>query len=321
MAQAWPSAVPAWPLRHASAHARGLLMVVLRRLTIHGLAGARNDEQGVFQALSDQGTLSAGLRLDGPDVEFILGSCEPPAGSFAQGKTEVILADQVLSVFKKIHVLPYKDTFKYNYDFMYHEHIVPYFHTKQVGEFSEGFDFSHEGVRFSVIGVLPEKSYGVVGRETEIFYEGPAVERKVLERLQLLPFEDGLPEKYRPSKLMLDGDALLRDYVRPHFEQRSAPLAPGDVVPIQGVRFKVVACRPSEGGGVGRDTELVCQGVALREAFGPSTGAARPARPKAAAAKAAIAKAAAARGAPAAPPAPPPESDGAGQGGGGCTVS
>ncbi|CAE8602150.1 unnamed protein product, partial [Polarella glacialis] len=178
----------------------------------------------------------------------------------------VILADQVLKVFQKVHVLPYQDTFKYNYDFMYHEHLVPYFQTAQVGEFTEGFDFAQNGVRFSVISVEPKDSYGVVGQATDIFYEGPAIERKVLDRLQLVPFELGLPEKYRPTRLSLDEAALLRDYVRPYFQQRSAPVSMGQAIHIQGVKFKVVACRPSEGGGVGKDTELACQGVALKGA-------------------------------------------------------
>lgn len=291
-------------------------MGVLRRLTVHGLAGARNEEEGVLQALSDQGTLSSGLRLDGPGVEFIVGNCEPATGSFDRARTEVIMADQVLKVFQKIHVLPYQDTFKYNYDYMYNEHIVPYFHTCQVGEFTVGYDFAHAGVRFTVVGVLPEKAYGVVGQSTEIFYEGPPVERQVLERLQLLPFEEGLPEKYRPSKLTLDGEALLRDHVRPHFEQRSATVAPGDVLPLNGIRFKVVACRPSQGGGVGRDTELICQGVALREAF-----AARPkAGPKAAGAKAAPRRTPTAASAGAGVP-PAVGTTAEGGNGGGCAVS
>mmetsp|Transcript_18066 Transcript_18066/g.56595 ORF Transcript_18066/g.56595 Transcript_18066/m.56595 type:complete len:286 (+) Transcript_18066:3-860(+) len=239
-------------------------MGILKRLTVHALEGARNHEDGIFLALQDQGTLSSGLRLDGPGVEIIVGSCDPPRGSFDRSKTEVIMAEQVLKVFQKVHVLPYKDTFKYNYDYMYHEHLVPYFHTQQAGEFTEGFDFAHEGVRFSVLGVLPEGSYGVVGQSTQIFYEGPPIERKVLERIQLLPYEDGLPAIYRPSRLELDGEGLLRDYLRPYFVQRSAPLRPGDVVAVRGVSFKVVGCRPSDGGGVGRETELLCQGVALR---------------------------------------------------------
>ncbi|CAK0823799.1 unnamed protein product, partial [Prorocentrum cordatum] len=107
-----------------------------------------------------------------------------------------------------------QDTFKYNDDYMFNEHIVPFFHTAQVGEFTTGYDFAHKGVRFSVMGVLPEDSYGVVGRMTEVYYEGPAIQRKVLHRLQVVPFEDGLPERYRPTRLSLDEAALLQDYVR-----------------------------------------------------------------------------------------------------------
>ena len=136
--------------------------------------------------------------------------------------------------------------------------------------------------------VPSEDSYGVVGHNTEIFYEGPEIERKVLERLQLLPYEDGLPEKYRPNKLSLDETGLLRDYVRPYFAQRSADVRTGDVLQVRDLRFKVVSTRPSEGGGVGKDTELACQGVALKEHFKP------PPRAQAKGKAAAKAKAAAA---------------------------
>eukprot|EP00929_Paragymnodinium_shiwhaense_P027113 TRINITY_DN15990_c0_g1_i2.p1 TRINITY_DN15990_c0_g1~~TRINITY_DN15990_c0_g1_i2.p1 ORF type:complete len:234 (+),score=64.51 TRINITY_DN15990_c0_g1_i2:462-1163(+) len=179
---------------------------------------------------------------------------------------QVILGDKALTVFKKVHVLPYKDTFTYNYDFMYHHHLVPYFETGQTGEFTTGFEFHNNGVRFQVVGVQPENTHGVVGKNTEVFYEGPAIERKVLERLHLLPFEAGLPDRYRPTRLTLDDKGLVRDYVRPHFEQRSAEVAPGEIIDIKGVSFKVIACRPTDGGGVGKDTELVCNGVALKPA-------------------------------------------------------
>ena len=55
---------------------------------------------------------------------------------------------------------------------------------------------------------------------------------------QLLPFEDGLPEKYRPSKLKLDEEALLRDFIRPYFEQRSFAVKPNETLEINSVRFK-----------------------------------------------------------------------------------
>ena len=177
---------------------------------------------------------------------------------------------------------------------MYHNHIVPYFQTGQIGEFTKGYEFSFQGVRFQVVGVSPEDSYGVVGSETEIFYEGPEIEWKVLDRLQLLPFEQGLPEKYRPSKLSLDEQGLLKDYVRPYFEQRSTPIKAGDIVEIRNVKFKVITTRPSEGGGVGKETELACQGVALKESFQPPAGAGSKAAAKTAAKTAAKAAAKAA---------------------------
>eukprot|EP00927_Polykrikos_kofoidii_P062030 TRINITY_DN56858_c0_g1_i1.p1 TRINITY_DN56858_c0_g1~~TRINITY_DN56858_c0_g1_i1.p1 ORF type:complete len:309 (+),score=50.69 TRINITY_DN56858_c0_g1_i1:70-927(+) len=248
-------------------------MVILRRVIVHVLEGHRNSEADVLQALSDEGPVQTGLKIDGPNVELIVGACEPEIGNYVSGKTEVIQADKALRVFEKIHVLPYKDTFRYNYDCMYHENIVPYFNNHQVGEFTEGFEFSSKDVRFQVIGVSPDKSFGVVGKNTEVFYEGPPIERNILGRLHLVPYEDGLPEKYRPSKLSLDDAGLIRDFVKPHFEQRSSPVKPNDVIEIKGVNFKVVACRPADGGGVGKDTEFVCQGVALKKASTPASGA------------------------------------------------
>ena len=99
-----------------------------------------------------------------------------------------------------------------------------------------------------------------------------------------------MPEKYRPSKLSLDEAGLLRDFVRPYFEQRSTSIKAGDIVEIRKVKFKVITTRPAAGGGVGKETELACQGVALKESFQPTRAAAS--RPKAAA-KTAAAKAAA----------------------------
>mmetsp|Transcript_14841 Transcript_14841/g.42768 ORF Transcript_14841/g.42768 Transcript_14841/m.42768 type:complete len:285 (+) Transcript_14841:58-912(+) len=256
-------------------------MAPLKGVLIHLLAGAKNEEAAVVDALVEQGTLSTGLRVDSGDVEFIVGTCDPEVGQYVKGRTEVIVGDQTLRVFKKVHVLPYLDTFAYNNDLMYFENIKPYFDTKQRGEFSVGFDFAYKGVRFSVVGTEPADSFGVVGRDTIVFYEGPAIERSVLDRVQLVPFEDGLPEKYRPTKLSLDEQGLVRDYLRPYFEQRSAVVAPGEVLEIQGVRFKVVATRPSSGGGFGRDTELACQGVALRAAFSTDPAAKAKAKGKA----------------------------------------
>ena len=48
-----------------------------------------------------------GLRVGGPGAELIVGACQPSAGRFG-ASTEIILADQVLQVFQKVHILPYK---------------------------------------------------------------------------------------------------------------------------------------------------------------------------------------------------------------------
>lgn len=255
-------------------------MAPLRHLQVHRLSGSANEAPAIREALEEQGTLSAGMRIDGAAVEIIVGACEPDRGQYDGKSTEVTVGDKVLAVFEKVHVLPYQDTFKYNFDYMYNEHLVPFFHTAQVGEFTTGYDFAHKGVRFSVMGVLPEDSYGVVGKMTEIFYEGPAIQRKVLQRLQVVPFEDGLPDRYRPTRLSLDEAALLQDYVRPYFEHRSAKVTPNEVFPIRGVNFKVIACSPSEGGGVGEETELMCKGCALKD-MATARAAAAKARPAA----------------------------------------
>ena len=57
--------------------------------------------------VSPQRAEAAGLRVGGPGAELIVGACEPSAGRFG-ASTEIILADQVLQVFQKVHILPYK---------------------------------------------------------------------------------------------------------------------------------------------------------------------------------------------------------------------
>jgi len=250
-------------------------MVKLTRIFVHCLAGHSNTPDAIKDTLRAAEMLKPGMRVDGPGAEVIVGSCEPVSGGRLDARTEVTVGTEVLSVFDKVHVLPYKDTFKFNYDHMYHNHIAPYFHTCQVGEFSSGFDFAHEGVRFSVVGVVPEGVYAVVGCNTQVFYEGPPIERDILHSANLVPYQEGLHERYRPTTLSLDSEALLRDYVRPYFAQRSAKIVPGDVLEIKGVRFKVTGCAPSTGGGVGRGTQLECKGVALKESFAKSKAKAK----------------------------------------------
>lgn len=290
-------------------------MAPLRKVVVHKLAGSANRDESIQKMLLERVALKPGLRLDSQDAELIIGVCEPTGGGqYDASATEVIVADQTLSVFEKIHVLPYKDTFKYNFDFMYNEYIKPFFEEGQSGAFTDGFDFTHDGVRFNIIGVFPEKSYGVAGKNSTIFFEGDPIEREILTKVNAVPFEDGLPEQYRPSRLKLDEVAIKRDFTGPYFEQRSAPVKLGETFEYRGVRFKIVTCTPSVGGGFGRDTELVCQGVALRETFSKSAPSSKAAtRPKAKAKVKANAKVAAGGGLAG--------SGGAEGDGSGCTIS
>lgn len=252
-------------------------MVLLQKVYIHYLESSPNDAAAVRQVLKDRGGLRPGWRVDGSGVEFIVGSCEPASGGrYGEDTTEVIVGDRVLKVFEKLHVLPYQDTFKYNYDYMFNEHVVPFFKTAQEGEFTDGFEFSHEGCRFRVVATVPENVHGVAGNSTVIFHEGPLIERIVLSRVTVLPYEDGLPDKYKISKLKIDDEGIKRDYVAPYFAQKSEVVNPGKIITIKDVRFKVVTCTPISGGGVGEHTEIACQGVALRENFGKASAKTTP---------------------------------------------
>mmetsp|Transcript_5232 Transcript_5232/g.11359 ORF Transcript_5232/g.11359 Transcript_5232/m.11359 type:complete len:296 (+) Transcript_5232:182-1069(+) len=295
-------------------------MAPLTSVFIHFLSGSKNEPNAVREVLQEYGTLRPHLKLDDENVEFIVGNCEPEVGQYVEGQTEVIVGDQTLNVFKRIHVCCYKDTFMYNFDRMRIDYIEPYFNTQQRCEFKAGFEFSQDGKRFHVVAVDPADSLGVVGKDTIIFFEDH-IERDVLESLQVLPYETGLPDKYRPTKLSLDEQGLLRDYLKPYFEQRSAGLKRTEVLEIDGVKFKIIGMKPDPGdkvgGGVGKDTVITCKGVALRESFEPKAKAASSKAKAKAKGKAAAAKAG--------PPAPDQgqshSGDGGSSGNGNCTIS
>lgn len=236
----------------------------LKTLRIHGLQGSRNNDRDVYKLLLEQKVLRVGMRLDGDDVELIVSECTPEEGCCVQS-TDITFATQVIKVFEKVHVLPFRDTYKYNFDHMYNEHMVPFFNGHQNGEFTEGFEFAYKGARFRVVAVVPDKSYGIVGKGTEIFYEGVPLERVCLSKVHVLPFEEGLPEKYKTGKFSLDDVALKRDFLTSHFAQLSYDITAGETFTISDVRFKVVSTVPAKGGGFGDDTELLCQGIALKE--------------------------------------------------------
>ena len=55
--------------------------------------------------------------------------------------------------FDKIHVLPFQDTFKYNFDHLFHKMICPFFLKGAVKFVSKDYEFALNGVRFKIVDV------------------------------------------------------------------------------------------------------------------------------------------------------------------------
>ncbi|CAD7922315.1 unnamed protein product [Amoebophrya sp. A120] len=66
-------------------------------------------------------------------------------------------ARETFTVFRKLHILPYEDTFAYNYDHMYHNQILPFFRKVPIPFVGLDHEFSHNGGRFRVVGIEYEK--------------------------------------------------------------------------------------------------------------------------------------------------------------------
>merc|ERR1711920_194027 len=121
------------------------------------------------------------VTLSALSVEFIIGICEPVVGRYSELDTEVIVADNVLPVFEKVHVLPFRRTLpalgnaSYHHLTYFNRHVAPFFERHQFGTFGEGWEFSFDGITFKVVGVLPQHSIGAVGRATHIFGEGQPI--------------------------------------------------------------------------------------------------------------------------------------------------
>ena len=72
-----------------------------------------------------------------------------------------------------MHILPYKDTFEFNFDHMYQNHIVPYLKSKHGVPFRTGMDFTHGGARFRIVACEPaEGCVNIAVRSTQGAGEG-----------------------------------------------------------------------------------------------------------------------------------------------------
>eukprot|EP00397_Hematodinium_sp_SG-2012_P067230 GEMP01103510.1.p1 GENE.GEMP01103510.1~~GEMP01103510.1.p1 ORF type:complete len:222 (+),score=33.15 GEMP01103510.1:56-667(+) len=183
---------------------------------IHLTDASREDESEI-RALIQSVDPRPGLCVSGKHVEFIIGMVEgnPPYA--------IDIGPKRLRTFQKVHCLPFADTFKYNFDHLYNEMLVPYFAQHQTGEFGTGHEFAMKGVRFRVIGTEPEGALGVAGASTVVYFEGEPIKRPVLTLAHIVPYKSDLPAHYL-SGLMLKEDAILQDYINPYFEQNSHTL-------------------------------------------------------------------------------------------------
>lgn len=175
--------VPGVQVRHP--YSEEYQLPTLRRVWVHRLDGVLNEPESIRQTLREQGQLMAGRLVSSPSVEFVIGICEPLVGCYSELETEVIVADNILPVFEKVHVLPFKRTLptsnvisvtgSFNPLSNFHRHVEPFFARHQNGTFGEGYEFAFDGITFKVVGVLPPQSIGVVGRATHIFGEGQPI--------------------------------------------------------------------------------------------------------------------------------------------------
>jgi len=174
---------------HASDHQEALLqshrehasyddgpsLSYLRRLQVHGLQGSENSAYGIRRTLQNQSRLFVGLRLDGDGAEFIVSSCDPAIGWYDSTLTDVTIGDDMLPVFEKVHMLPFERAVHDARARVFREHVVPYFQRRQRGTITKGFEFTFDGVRCRVVAVSPDAMRGVVGRTTELYFNGQAI--------------------------------------------------------------------------------------------------------------------------------------------------
>eukprot|EP00929_Paragymnodinium_shiwhaense_P097151 TRINITY_DN58909_c0_g1_i1.p1 TRINITY_DN58909_c0_g1~~TRINITY_DN58909_c0_g1_i1.p1 ORF type:complete len:330 (-),score=36.07 TRINITY_DN58909_c0_g1_i1:170-1159(-) len=203
-----------------------------------------------------------GLRLklsegsaDAAATFLAISECEPiEGGRFETGETAVAVELIPLPTLQKVHILPFEDAKPPNRNLTIVEYVRPFFESNSTELVTNGYEFGHKGRRFQVVGSEPTAP-GVVGPDTEIFWEGPTIKRAMLRKVAVLPYAHTLPQGMNVD--------LFADHVKPYFSQKSSPLRPGDeFTSKRGVRFRVVKCEPV-GGGPAEDTEVHTQGPPL----------------------------------------------------------
>jgi len=103
----------------------------------------------------------------------------------------------------------------------------------------EGETFVYKNVQFKVVNCLP--SNGVVTSDTEVYTDGAALPD--MEKAEILPIYESLPNNQKNWNGSQIFDHYLQPYMQGHFHLISA----NEMLTIDGVEFKVVACEPIGG--------------------------------------------------------------------------
>lgn len=232
---------------------------------IADLAAASDGERSALETtaarLHDHGApIKPGMRFKVCEgVHVALVASEPSDGGFFNlDSTTVVLDPEPLPVFHRVHILPFKDATPPDRSSTVGEYVRPFFEGSGAIPIGVEFEFGYGGCRFQVIGCDPAGP-AVIGPTTEVYWEGPPIQRFLARRIVVLPFSHTLPSEGVAGAAPAD---LLADYVKPYFAQRSAPLRPGDEFETRGVRFRVTLCEPP-GTGPAESTEVDASGPAI----------------------------------------------------------
>lgn len=256
---------PAAASASSGAAASGLPPLHSVRLRAVGAPPPADSERLASAALAAyRGELRPGVRVGGTVAAVVaqffvaVVACDPPQGGYFDPAATTLTVDtQPLPTLARIHILPYLDAKPPNRNLTINEFAQPFFAANSVTMVAVDFEFGHGTCRFRVVGCDPAGP-AVVGPETEVFWEGEPIQRRLLKEVAVLPYSHTLP-RVAPGGAPPD---LFRDYIRPYFAQRSAPLHPADEFEFRGVRFRVVKCEPP-GGGPCKDTIVHTNGPAL----------------------------------------------------------
>ncbi|CAE8595270.1 unnamed protein product [Polarella glacialis] len=166
----------------------------------------------------------------------------------------------------RVHILPFQDTFELNFDHMCQKYVLPHIRSHHVADPKTGcglyvgneFSARCGQVRFRVVACEPAQG-GLPTASTVVLCEGDPINRELLVSATILPLESSMPQLAGKTP-----EDLARNFVYPFLEQQSSDLRPGQILTIQGLRFKVIKTEPAHGGGPCVATKLTTTGPPVK---------------------------------------------------------